>query len=83
MVKTTEFYIPMGERIDVKSERGKIKTDLAYYKGFLDSVMRKLSNERFVQNAPPAVIELERKKKSDTELKIKSLEEALKGLSGK
>jgi valyl-tRNA synthetase len=83
MVKTTEFYIPMGERIDVKSERGKIKTDLAYYKGFLDSVMKKLSNERFVQNAPPAVIELERKKKSDTESKIKSLEEALKGLSGK
>ena len=60
---------------------GKIKSDLAYYKGFLDSVMKKLSNERFVQNAPPAVIELERKKKSDTESKIKSLEEALKSLN--
>jgi valyl-tRNA synthetase len=83
MVKTTEFYIPMGERIDLKSERGKIKTDLVYYKGFLDSVMKKLSNEKFVQNAPPAVIELEQKKKSDTESKIKSLEEALIGLSGK
>jgi valyl-tRNA synthetase len=44
--------------------------------------MKKLNNERFVQNAPPAVIEHERKKKSDTELKINSLEEALKGLSG-
>jgi valyl-tRNA synthetase len=82
MVKTTEFYIPLGERIDVESERDKIRTDLAYFKGFLDSVMKKLNNERFVKNAPKAVIELERKKKSDTELKIKSLEESLNGLSG-
>jgi valyl-tRNA synthetase len=81
MVRTTEFYIPMGERIDIESERVKIMTDLAYYKGFLDSVMKKLGNERFVQNAPQAVIELERKKKSDTELKIKSLEAALKSLN--
>jgi valyl-tRNA synthetase len=82
MVKTTEFYIPLGERIDVENEKEKIKADLAYFKGFLDTVMKKLNNERFVQNAPPAVIEHERKKKSDTELKINSLEEALKGLSG-
>jgi valyl-tRNA synthetase len=81
MVRTTEFYIPMGERIDIESERVKIMTDLAYCKGFLDSVMKKLGNERFVQNAPQAVIELERKKKSDTELKIKSLEAALKSLN--
>ncbi len=82
MVKTTEFYIPLGERIDVKGESEKIRTDLAYYRVFLDSVMKKLDNERFVKNAPPSIIELERKKKADTELKIKSLREALKGLSG-
>lgn len=83
MVKTTEFYIPLGERMDVENEKEKIKADLVYYKGFLDTVMKKLNNERFVRNAPPAVIELERKKKYDTESKINSLEEALKGLSEK
>jgi len=82
MVKTTEFHIPLGENIDIESERAKIKTDLDYFKGFLDSIMKKLNNESFVKNAPPAVIELERKKKSDTESKIKSLEEALKSFSG-
>ncbi len=83
MVKTTEFYIPMGGKIDPESEKVKIRTDLEYFKGFLDSVMKKLNNERFVKNAPPAVIELENKKKADTESKIKSLEEALKDFSGK
>jgi valyl-tRNA synthetase len=82
MVKTTEFHIPLGEKIDIESERTKIKTDLNYYKGFLESIMKKLNNDRFVKNAPPSVIELERKKKSDTESKIKSLEEALKSFSG-
>jgi valyl-tRNA synthetase len=82
MVKTTEFYILLGEKIDIESERERIKADLAYYEGFLDSVMEKLNNERFVQNAPPTVLDLERKKKTDTESKIRSLEAALKGLSG-
>jgi len=83
MVKTTEFYIPMGGKIDPESEKVKIRTDLEYFRGFLDSVMKKLNNERFVKNAPPAVIELENKKKADTESKIKSLEEALKSFAGK
>jgi valyl-tRNA synthetase len=83
MVKTTEFHIPLGGRIDVENEREKINAELDYCRGFLDSVMKKLNNERFVQNAPAAVLDLERKKKADTESKIKSLEEALKGLSGK
>ena len=74
MVKTTEFYIPMGGKIDPESEKVKIRTDLEYFRGFLDSVMKKLNNERFVKNAPSAVIELENKKKADTESKIKSLE---------
>jgi valyl-tRNA synthetase len=81
MVKTTEFHIPLGGRIDVENERAKIITELNYCRGFLDSVMKKLNNERFVQNAPPAVLDLERKKKADTESKIRSLEEALIGLA--
>ncbi len=83
MVKTTEFHIPLGGMIDVENERNKIITDLDYLRGFLNSVMKKLNNERFVKNAPPAVLGMEQKKKADTESKIKSLEEALKGLSGK
>jgi len=83
MVKTTEFHIPLGSRIDVENEMAKINTELDYCRGFLYSVMKKLNNERFVQNAPAAVLDLEIKKKADTESKIKSLEEALKGLSGK
>ena len=81
MVKTTEFHIPLGRRIDVEDERVKIITELDYCRGFLDSVMKKLNNERFVQNAPPVVLDLEMQKKIDTESKIKSLEEALKGLN--
>jgi valyl-tRNA synthetase len=83
MVKTSEFYIPLGGMIDVENERAKIIADLDYFSGFLETVMKKLNNERFVRNAPPAVLEIEKKKKSDTESKIKSLEEALTSLSGK
>jgi valyl-tRNA synthetase len=82
MVRTTEFYIPLGERIDIEAEKARIKADLRYYRGFLESVMKKLDNERFVKNAPAAVIELERKKKSDAESKIQSLEKALKSHNG-
>ena len=81
MVRTTEYLIPVGEEVDTENERKKVAADLKYYKGFLESVMKKLNNERFVQNAPPSVLELERKKKADTELIIRSLEESLKTLS--
>ncbi len=80
MVGTTDFYIPLGDLLDVESEREKILTDLEYYRGFLESVMKKLNNERFVKNAPANVLELEKKKKNDTEQKIKSLSERLKEL---
>jgi valyl-tRNA synthetase len=80
MIGTTEFYIPLGDRLDIEGELTKIQGELDYYRGFLDSVMKKLDNERFVSNAPANVIELERKKKSDAESKIKSLEERLKEL---
>jgi valyl-tRNA synthetase len=83
MVHTTELFIPLSGRVDKKQELNKIMGDLKYYRGFLASIMKKLNNERFIQNAPANVLELEKKKKSDTESKIRSLEEALKELSGK
>jgi valyl-tRNA synthetase len=80
MVRTTELFIPLGDRLDIEGEIAKINNDLNYNRGFLVSVMKKLENKRFVENAPSSVLELERKKKSDTESKIKSLEERLKEL---
>ena len=78
IIQTTEFYIPLGDKLDVEAEIIRINEELKYTRGFLSAVMKKLDNERFVQNAPPAVIEMERKKKADAESKIKSLEERLK-----
>jgi valyl-tRNA synthetase len=80
MVGTTEYFIPLTGKIDIESEIAKIQEDLKYNKGFLINVMKKLNNEQFVSNAPAGVLNLERKKKSDAESKIKSLEEALKAL---
>ena len=81
IVGTTEFYIPVAGSINIENERNRLKADLEYYRGFLSSVMKKLDNERFVQNAPARVLELERKKKADAELKIRSLEESLEALN--
>jgi len=83
MVQTTEFFIPLGDKLDVEGELARIGEELEYNRGFLTSVMKKLDNERFVKNAPASVIDLERKKKSDTESKIKSLEERVKELKKK
>ncbi|MCX6325347.1 MAG: valine--tRNA ligase [Bacteroidia bacterium] len=80
MVRTTEYFIPFGGKLDVEGELAKIQEDLDHNRGFLVSVMKKLENERFVQNAPSNVLKLERKKKSDAEMKIKSLEERMKEL---
>jgi valyl-tRNA synthetase len=80
LVKTTEFYVPLGNLINVEEERKKLQTDLDYYKKFLDSVLKKLSNEKFVSSAPEAVVALERKKQSDATAKISSLEEQLSKL---
>jgi valyl-tRNA synthetase len=80
MTGTTEYYIPLAGKLDIESEIAKLKEELNYNVGFLTNVMKKLDNERFVSNAPSGVLELERKKKSDAESKIKSLEEALKSL---
>ena len=83
MVGTTEYAIPLGDRLDIEGEYARIQEDLAYNRGFLEAVMRKLENERFVQNAPASVLDLERKKKSDAESKIKSLEERMRELRNK
>jgi valyl-tRNA synthetase len=80
MTGTTEYFIPLGGKLDVEAELAKIKEDIAYHRGFLTTVMKKLDNDRFVQNAPASVLALERKKKSDAESKIKSLEERQKEL---
>ena len=80
MVGTTEFFIPIEGRIDIESELIKLNEELEYNRGFLANVMKKLDNQRFVENAPPAVLNLERKKKSDAESKIKSIEERIREL---
>ena len=80
MVRTTEYFIPLAGTQDVEGEIAKLEEDLVYNRGFLVSVMKKLENERFVQNAPANVLEMERKKKSDAESNIKSLEDRIKEL---
>jgi valyl-tRNA synthetase len=78
--RTMEFYVPLGSRLNVEAELFKINEELKYNRGFLESVMKKLDNERFVKNAPSTVIDIEKKKKADAESKIKSLEQRLKEL---
>lgn len=80
MVGVDEVYVSLQGIIDVDEERQKILAELDYTRGFLNSVLQKLSNERFVNNAPASVVELERKKQIDAEAKIKALEERLKEL---
>lgn len=77
MVQSAEFYIELGDLVDVEEELKKLNEELEYNKGFLNSVMKKLSNERFVNNAPEKVVNIEKKKKEDAEAKIKVLEERI------
>ena len=81
MVGTTEFNVPLANNIDIEAELAKLSKDLEYYKGFRESVLKKLSNERFVNNAPAAVVEGERRKLADAETKIKNLEDSISALS--
>ena len=80
MVSTNKFYIETEKELDTTAQKENLQKELDYYKGFLTSVEKKLSNERFVQNAKPEVVEAERKKKSDAEEKIKALEESVANL---
>ncbi len=80
MVGTDEFAVPVGDMIDVEAEIAKMEAQLQHLEGFLAGVKKKLSNERFVANAPEAVVALERKKQSDSEEKIASLKESINAL---
>ncbi len=80
LVKTSGFFIDLGEKADVEGELKKLEEELSYTKGFLKSVMGKLSNEKFVSGAPAQVVDIERKKQADAEDKIKSLEERIASL---
>ncbi|MGM0649543.1 MAG: hypothetical protein ACQES1_03435, partial [Bacteroidota bacterium] len=80
MVNTNEYYLPVGELINTEEEIKKLEKDLNYNKGFLKTVMKKLGNERFVNNAPEQVVEKEKQKKADAEENIRLIEEQLKNL---
>lgn len=80
MVGTTEYAVPLGGLIDVEAEIAKAEAELKHLEGFLNGVKKKLSNERFVNNAPAAVVDLERKKQSDAESKIATLKETIASL---
>jgi len=80
-VKSNEYFIPVSGAVDLDAEIKKLTEELKYTKGFLKSVEKKLANERFVNNAPEAVVAMERKKAMDAEEKIQTLEKSLAGLS--
>ena len=80
MVGTTEYAVPLGNMIDVEAEIARMEAELKHKEGFLQGVMKKLSNEKFVNNVPAAVLELERKKQADAESIINSLKESIAAL---
>jgi valyl-tRNA synthetase len=81
IVDTVEFFIPAAGEVDVAAASAKLTDELAYTRGFLASVMKKLDNEKFVNGAPADVIENERKKRADAEAKIRAIEEQLSRLT--
>ncbi len=81
MIGITEFAVPLESKIDPEAEIAKMKEEIIYLQGFLKSVEAKLSNEGFLANAKPEIVENERKKKADAESKIKSLEESIAALN--
>ena len=80
IVKTTQYFVPLGDNIDREAETKRLTADLEYLEGFLASVMKKLSNERFVNSAPEKVVANERAKKADAEAKIAAIREQLAAL---
>jgi valyl-tRNA synthetase len=80
IVGTSEYSVPLDKFINVDEELKKLEADLAHQEGFLRGVMAKLGNERFVQNAKPEVVELERKKQHDAEARIATLKENIAAL---
>jgi valyl-tRNA synthetase len=80
MVNTTEYAVVLDDNIDVEAEIARMQAELKHKEGFLQGVMKKLGNEKFVANAPAAVLELERKKQADAESIIRSLKESIAAL---
>jgi valyl-tRNA synthetase len=80
IVKTTQYFVPVGDKIDREAELAKLQGELTYQQGFLRSVMGKLGNERFVSSAPPQVVANEQAKRADAEAKIAALEERIAAL---
>ena len=80
IIKSVEYFVPLGNLINKEEELEKLSKELDYTRGFLNSVMKKLGNERFVQNAPEKVVQMEQKKKAEAESKIKALEEQINAL---
>ena len=80
LVGTTEFSVPLGNNIDIEAELKKLNEELVYLEGFINSVRKKLSNEKFVANAKPEIVENERKKEADAESKIKTIKESIANL---
>ena len=80
-VKANEYFIPMGAAVNVEEELKKLQEELTYTQGFLASVRKKLSNEKFVNSAPAQVVDIERKKEADALAKIETLEKAIKAIN--
>jgi valyl-tRNA synthetase len=80
MVGTTEYAVPLGSTINIEEEIEKMETEIIYLQGFINSVMKKLGNEKFVANAKPEIVENERKKYSDAESKINTLRDSINKL---
>lgn len=81
LVGTTEYSVPLGNNIDVEAELKKLNEELVYLEGFLNSVKKKLSNEKFVANAKSEIVDNERKKQADAESKINTIKESIANLS--
>jgi len=81
LIATDEFFIPLDENIDPVAEAEKLQKEKEYLMGFLRSVDAKLTNERFMSNAKPEIIEVEQKKKADAEAKLRIAEEGLAALA--
>ena len=80
-IEKDKFFIEAAQQLDTDAIKERLMKDLSYEQNFLASVMKKLSNEKFVQNAKPEIIALERKKQADAEARIKTIEESLKSLA--
>lgn len=81
-VKSNEYFVPLEEHLDVEAEIEKLQNELDYMRGFLNSVRKKLNNERFMAGAPEQVVNNERKKEADALAKIKTIEESITNLNG-